>query len=647
MISMSRTPKEKKVLRSKRAVTEKPCGAVTQSLVDIEELNSKERYFAFSVIVILLGFGVYYSVLYFGHHVMPSPDFPSFLEVGRQLWSFRIPTNFMRGPVLGLLVYPLSFLVGGQHPELTAAWLLNAILQPCNLILLFLVGKQVVGRPALWLALLAIVNPWQIEVFTKPIVEICLLFTILLTVYFMFRGSYWCYLFASVAAMARYEGAALILAAFIMDMIYRKSRKEKILAFCYSVLASIPLGLWMLGTILSWSTEDSSKIHYLQFINVEKLKDIGHIRQELNLLWSVTFKPIFQLSPDAGKNGVQILENVSKLLAGVTFGFGAVWGLVKRQWNILALLIFFVLYILVHIVYSFSDARFYTSVHWIFLLICWYGLQSAWLLINRNKRIPRPAVVVAQIIVLVVSLVWLSTLVGWLSKLSAISPASTSLPYVAIGITALIVVADAFIYKSNHLWRNLVILVVFCLMIVSNQFLVANVVRDGQRDAEFKQLLDWYIQSAKPGEKLITTMSGPMSILAPKYKDFFIHPGSIRADSPEDFVNRCYAVGIRYVAWDSRMGLFPDDGFYKLYRLENIGMLRKPQSVGTYEYITTFFHETEKWRYINVFRLRTPPAQSAENRPNAAIPVQDFLVSRGLLAATPDAWSKMVLKETY
>jgi hypothetical protein len=630
---MGRSRKEKKVLIRKHAVTVNSRDAISQPQVEAVAENSKEKYFTFSAIAILLGFGIYYSVLYFGHQVVPSPDFPSFMEVGRQLWSFKIPTNFMRGPVLGLLVYPLSFLVGGRHPELTAAWLLNAILQPCNLILLFLVGKRVVGKPALWLALLAILNPWLIEVFTKPIAEICLLFAILMTFFFMFRGSYWCYLFASVAAMVRYESAALILAAFVMDMIYRKSKKEKIRAFCYSVLASIPLGLWMLGTILYWPREDRGNIHYLQFINIEKLKDVANIQRELNLLWSVTFGPLFRLGPGAGENAAQTLANASKLLACVSFGFGVFYGLVKKQWNILALLILFVPYMLVHISYSFSDARFYTPVHWILLLICWYGIRSCWLLINANNRIPKPVIVAAQIVVLVVGFVWLSTLVGYLPGLSDVSKRSVSLPYAAVSASVLIIAAGALIYKGKHLWRNVVILTVFCLVIVSNQFLVANVVRDGQRDAEFKRLLDWYLQNAKPGEKIVCTMSGPMSILAPKCRDFFIHPGSIKAETPEDFVNRCYAMGIRYVAWDSRIGLFPDDGFYKLYKLENIGMLRKPQSVDAYEYITTIFHETEKWRYINVFRLRTPPAHSAENHPNAAMPEQD-LVSGSLFAAT-------------
>lgn len=629
---MDRSRRGKMILRRKRAVTAKTSEAISHPHVEVVESASKENYFIFSAIAILLAFGVYYSVLYFGHQVMPSPDFPSFLEVGRQLWSFKIPTNFMRGPVFGLLVYPLIFVVGGQHPDLTAAWLLNAILQPCNIVLLFLVGKRVVGKPALWLALLAILNPWLIEVFTKPIAEICLLLMILLTFYFMFRGSYWCYLFASVAAMVRYEGAALILAAFVMDMIHRESKREKVYAFCFSVLASVPLGLWLLGTILSWPRGDSSRIHYLQFINIEKLKDVTNVRRELNLLWTVTFGTLFRLGPGAGENASLMLASASELLASVSFGFGVIYGLAKKQWNILALLIFFIPYMLVHLSYSFSDARFYTPVHWILLLICWYGIQSCWSLINKDNRIPKPVIVAAQMVVLVAGLVWLSTLAGYLPRLSPISPRSVSLPYVAVGASVLIVVAGALIYKGRHLWRNVVILIVICLLIVSNQFSVAGVVKNGQKDIEFKQLLDWYLQNAKPGEKLVTTLAGLLGILAPEYEDSFTPTGDIKADSPEDFVNRCYAKGVTYIAWDSRIGLFPDDVFYKLMKLENIDMLRRPQSIGPYEYITTIFHKTEKWRYINIFRLRAPPAHSAENQQGEVVPGQD-LVNRSLLAA--------------
>ena len=78
-----------------------------------------------------------------------------------------------------------------------------------------------------------------------PIVETTLLFFVLLTCWFIFRRSKWCYLFAGIATMARYEAAALILAAFVVDMIESKTNRERLKAFFYSALASVPLIIWL------------------------------------------------------------------------------------------------------------------------------------------------------------------------------------------------------------------------------------------------------------------------------------------------------------------------------------------------------------------------------------------------------------------
>ncbi len=582
----------------------------TELVIDYEKEDKK--IVLLSCLVLFL-FGVYQSILLYGHHIMPSPDFPSFIDVGRKLWSFQIPTNYQRAPVYGLIVYPLSLIVGGQHPELTAAWLFNSILQPCNLVLIYLAGKKVVGNSAFWLAMIAILNPWLIEVFTKPIAEICLLFFMLITFFFMFRRSNLCYLLASIATMVRYECAALILAAFVMDMIHRKSRKEKIYAFCYSVLASIPLGIWMIGTMYFFPDKNGTYVHPLQFINIGELFKVATLKSQLNLLWYSIIGPLFRPGLNPGENLLNMLATVTKLIAALSFIFGAIWGLVKKQWNILALLIFLILYMIVHISYAYSEPRFYTPVQWILLLICLYGIKSFWQLVNANNRIPRYVTIGAQIAVLIVALVWFSRLAGYLPEFSSISPRSVSLPYAAIAASILAVAGIAFIYRGKHSWRNIVILSVVSLMIVSNQFTVAGVIRDGTQDGEFRQLLDWYRQNAKPGEKLVSTLSSLLSVLDPKDKDCFLVTGDLKADSPEGFIDNCYKEGVTYIAWDSRVGFSTNDVFYTLARLDNIAMLRNPKSTGPYEYITTIVHPTQKNRFINIFRLRPRPVQHSGN----------------------------------
>ena len=571
--------------------------------------EKNDRYVEILSCVVLFLFGAYQSVLYYGHHVMPSPDFPSFIDVGRKLLSFQIPTNYQRAPVYGLIVYPLSLVVGGQHPELTAAWVFNSILQPCNLVLIYLIGKKIVGNSAFWIALLGILNPWLIEVFTKPIAEICLLFFILITFFFMFRRSNLSYLFASIATMVRYECAALILISFIMDMIYRKTRRERANAFIYSILASIPFGLWMIATIYFFPDKNSTTVHPLQFINIGALFNIDNLEKHFNLLWYSIFGTLFRSGINTSATLVDALQTATKLAAALSFLFGAIWGLIKKQWSILALLIFLLLYMMVHISYSYSEPRFYTPVQWILLLICLYGIISFWQLINNLVTIPKFVKIGMQAVVFIIALLWFSSLAGFLPKLSSVSPRSVSLPYIAIAASIIAVACIAYIYRGKRTWRNIVILSVVSLMIASNQFTVAGVLRDGTQDGEFKQLLDWYKQNAKPGEKLVSTLSSLLQILDPKDKDCFLVTGDLKADNPQGFIDNCYKAGVTYVTWDSRVGFSTEDLFYKIARLDNIAILRNPKSTGPYQYITTIVYPGNRNRFINIFRLRPPPAQ--------------------------------------
>ncbi len=561
-----------------------------------KDTAKKGRYFTIFVFVVLLAFGAYHSVVYFGHQVVPNPDFVGFNSVGHQLWSLQLPTNYKRAPVVGLLQVPLSFLVGGRHPDLTASWLLNALLHPFNLILLWLVGRKVVGKSALWLAVIAIINPWVIKMLTESLAETTLLFFVLLTFYFIFRGSKWCYLFASITTMVRYEGAALILAAFVMDMIKDKNKRERICAFVYSVLAFIPLGLWLLGTFLHSDMEGSG--HYFDFINMGRLKNAADV---LNMLRQVTFVPLCAF-PTYSTSTEQVVLYLSKILAIVSFVWGCFYGLFKRRWEILALLIFLVPYMFIHMIYTFSVSRFYTTVSWIVLFISWFGIQSIWGLINKNERIARPVVVILQLFIFIAAAAWLSGLCSILPKVIAMSSVSISMLYVAIGVVAVILVGHVIFYKTKRLWSTFVVSLVICQLIVSNQFKLIHLIGNGELNLEFKLLGDWCVANSKPGEKILTTMPSIVRIFAPEYRDSLVHTGSIKAGGPREFAAGCFEKDITYLAWDSRMGLHTTSYYHTDWGLKNIRMLAKPKSIGPYKFITQL--RVSESQFINVFRLQ-------------------------------------------
>ena len=250
-------------------------------------------------------------------------------------------------------------------------------------------------------------------------------------------------------------------------------------------------------------------------------------------------------------------------------------------------------------------------VFWIALFICWYGLQSCWKLIDKNGRIPNFVVIGLQGIVLIITGVWLFTLAGYLPGMDPISERSSSLPYVAMGVVALLFVLRLFLYRARYFRSDFAGVMVVCLIIVSNQFMLVRVVGNGQRWIEFKYLADWYLTRAGPDEKMVSSMAPVLSLLVPEYKDNFIPIYSIKAEDPSVFIRECRKKNITYVVWDSKLGAEVDSRHYKLFGFENIARLSEPKSIGPYEFVTKIINPSKKDKYVNVFRLR-PPAPVAE-----------------------------------
>jgi hypothetical protein len=442
----------------------------------------------------------------------------------------------------------------------------------------------------------------------EPIAETTLLFFILLTFFFIFRRSSWSYLFASITTMVRYEGAALILAAFVIDMITCKNKKERLRAFGYTVAAAMPLAIWMLGTVLTWQSQSST--YYLKDMSVSG-SSIIILAQYINLIWHVGFTDLFVLEPITSKNVFAVMLILNGLLFVGSFAFGVVYGMYKRRWNILALLIFLLPYVSAHVLHAVFRPRYCVPVSWILLVICLYGLQSGWRLVNKEGKIFRAFITVFQCILLIVFSLWLIQLISHLSSVNLISPRSMSMPYVASAVILAVLIMEAILSKAKYILHNIVVASVLCVIVFSNQWQLVEEIGTGQTNIEFKLLANWYEENAKPGEKLLTTFPRLVSIFAPERDDYLLRTGNIKAEDPADFTKQCYDKDITYIAWDSRVGLKrKDKGFYKLWGLKNIEVLSSPHSTGPYEFITQI--RVNEKKFINVFRLRSTENKTIE-----------------------------------
>jgi len=577
--------------------------------------DAKERYFVIFVAAVLFIFGAYQSIQYFGHQVVPNSDFPAFIRTGKSLLAFELPASFKRAPVLGLLQAALSRAVGGQHPDLTAGWLLNSILHPFSLLLLYLIAKEILASDGWLYAIIVAVNPWTVALLVQPLAETTMIFFTLLTVYLILRRSNWCYLFAAIATMTRYECAALILGAFVFDIITRTSKKERIGAFLYSALASVPLELWLFATKLTWQPGVSR--HYFGHFTSSR----GHIGTEyFRWLWETAFMPLLQLpalvkatfvaqpatTAEASSitEAVKALSGFSQFIAAIGCLVAIGYSLIKRQWKLVPVVIFLGGYVGIHSMRALTRHRYCLPAVWVVLLLCCYGWQSIWKMVNWKNRMPRLVIIFLQLLVVVVAGIWLAMLAGHLAAAASLSRTSRYLPYVAAGVIALIFAVRTFIYKAKYVWRDAALSMLTCLMVVSGQFVLVRQVGSGKRDVEFKMLADWYVKNAEPGEKLAATLTNVMRFFAPKQSKYFVSIETIAGNDATKFVRACYKRGITYIAWDSRIGLTPTNSYYKKWGIDRIAMLARPRSTGPYEFITQLKYSDR--RYINLFRLRKP-----------------------------------------
>jgi len=605
---------------------------------DLTENAGRRRLFDIAVIVLLFIFGAWLSWNYFGHKLVPSSDFPGFVAISRQLLSGHAPVNYKRAPVHGALVAGISlFTQSSVHPDLTAGWILNAILYPFIGVFLYLIARRFIGLfPAAIFAVICAVNTWTLYMLRDPICEIDLLFFFVLAFYLIVIRSRWCYLVAAIGSMVRYEAAGIIVCAFLVDIVSTRDRKQWLKSAVCAAIALIPLAIWLAATFtkglkpgdthyLSELGEYSGRRSPLEVVT----KDLPI---QLNLLWQVAYQPLF-LPPAYVKSlfvrpsgleaqAINSSFHMVQFVAAFTFLCGVIYAAIKRNWHIVAMVLFLLMYLLVHALHSFAFPRFLTAVYWIALLVSCLGLQGIWRLINGQGRIPVTFIWILQAILALVVVIWVGrmlwpvevrvgTSIQPLSIMNRISARSTPALYAALAAAVLCSAAAIVLLRSRSARMIAVTLAVTTAMLFSNQFSIATTLRSGGEDDEFRQAAEWYRSNAKPGEVLACSMFMVMATIDEKNSRYFVPlptTGKGPGD-PQKFTEMCLERGLTYVVWDSRLGFAKNDRYYWMNGLNSARILADPRSIGPFEYLTTLKSDYSG-RYVHIFRLLKPEAES-------------------------------------
>jgi hypothetical protein len=567
---------KKRKMKPKRKVTRAPKPMKAPS-IEPDHNQKAAKYVAVGLLVVL---GLTYSLHFLGHFVLPNTDFAAFLQIGQQWLQFRIPYTMKRAPLFTLITVLAGQFFSTPDRYLFGTELYNALMLPTVMVLIYLIGREFLGRAAVWVALLACISPSMVRMSSQPIAELTLVALFAATCLCIRSHIKWAYFFAMLGSISRWDMAGLIPAVALVDLIRNKKWAKTIIM---TALASIPFGLCM---ILTWMQlrGQSGGAHYIQVLAKDRTFELAadlryyssSICSFLNALLLESL-PSGQARPLKGLNSA--VSTVTSLLLVIAFLRGSIAAVIKKRWEMIVMLLAGVPYVMVHAIYPYRVQRFCVPTAWAWLIISAYGTIVFWeWFIGKQK--PKFLIPVLQLIAAVIFVLWAFKVLVTLDYTQRrYCPVIERLAL----ISSLVAVTGFFglqlIRRRKPSMKWLIIPAFLVLGVVSNAATTGLTMGNGQRNANFKRLGLWFLENAEDDDRMITTMPVWMWIYTGLPLERFEHIVNIPPLEAKDFpafIEECRKRKITLIAWDSRLVGKPDDLYYKLWGLDRIKILGKP-----------------------------------------------------------------------
>jgi len=221
---------------------------------------------------------------------------------------------------------------------------------------------------------------------------------------------------------------------------------------------------------------------------------------------------------------------------------------------------------------------------------------------------PKYLIIVLQVLVIIVGLLWFVQLAGYLPKMASRCPSAANLPYVTFAAMVFIIIIAAILYKAKSLGRYLAWTAVVSVIVTSQHFATASNIGNGSYNIEFQRLVDWYLANTQPGDKMASTWSSLLKLMADKHEKNIVPMNSIKGKSWEEFVGNCRKRKVDYISWTHR-----GSGRKTRRGMDHIGPVLVHYRDNP-DFL--FVHRIEipsrkKNRWINIFKLRQPPPDQA------------------------------------
>ena len=540
------------------------------------DIESREKNIHRIAMGFLIFAGLVYSISYFGYYAVPNSDFPAFLATGQEWLHFQIPSSMKRAPVFSIITALAGLPFSRPDRYLFGSEVYCALLLPVIMVLIYSICRKMKIAGAIWIALIAGISPWLVRMSSEPLAELTIV-TLFAATVFCVRGHIkLAYLFAALASITRWDMAALIPAVALADFI--QNRKAR--TILRTLIASIPFLICMIITAI----QHTGQINGADYIEVLKQDRTFGLVEDLRLYWKniMSFLNVQLIrKTSSGRQEVfegmnSIIFGVTAFLLGVSFLAGTVFAFIRKQWEIIVMLIAGIPYVLIHAIYPYRMQRFCVPVQWCIFIIAVYGAEILWRKFSESDK-RKPLVIGFTIAGIIVFIVWVIKIGESFAYAQRYYTVITTIT-ILVSMVGLAIFLFMEIYRGSAPSGKWLLFPLFLIMATLSSGANINLAMgDGQQDANFKKLAEWFYYNAKENDKMITTMPGFMPIFTGMPQERFVHTGSISVEDANnfvDFIEKCREEGVTLIAWDSRLPV--GERYYKLWGLDRIEALSSP-----------------------------------------------------------------------
>ncbi|MHC4693491.1 MAG: hypothetical protein ACYS67_12185 [Planctomycetota bacterium] len=551
----------------------KPMKAPT---IEPERNQRLVKYVAAGLLVVL---GLTYSLHFLRHFVFPNPDFAAFLQIGQKWLHFQIPSSMKRAPLFSVITVLAGQFFSTPDRYLFGTELYNALMLPTVMILIYLIGREFLGRGAVWVALLVCISPWMVRMSSQPLAELTLVALFAATCLCIRSHIKWAYFFAMLGSISRWDMAGLIPAVALVDLLRNKKWAKTIIM---TALASIPFLACM---IITWTQlrGQSGGAHYIQVLAKDRTFELT---TDLIFYWQNICS--FFLKSELclwRQQQHHLLKNLpmfwsSAILLMVAFLAGCVTAVIKRRWEIIVMLVAGIPYVIIHAMYPYRMSRFCVPAAWAGLVIAAYGIVTFWQWFVGMKK-PKFVIPFLQLIGAVIFILWAFKILATLDYAQRrYCPVIERLALISSLVTVVGFFGLQLIRGRKPSMKWLIIPAFLVMSVVSNAATTGFLMGDGQNNANFKRLGLWFLENAEEEDRMITTMPVWLRIYTGLPLERFEHMVNIPPLDAKDFpafIQECRKRKITLIAWDSRLVGRPNDLYYKLWGLDRISILGAPK----------------------------------------------------------------------